>query len=91
MFRKTALPSDFRPDYMNTFSFLGSQFVIWVQYLGPFPERNRPNEPEVFLFAIYENRVLIESGTLDWDPRNGPMAYSTIGIAVLMFCSGDPQ
>lgn len=81
MFVKTELTSDFRPRYDRDFVVRDKEINVQIE------NTTLPGQSpriEIFVFAIYHKGELVDSGTFEWDTRNGLLMYSIAAQAVVL-------
>lgn len=83
MIEKRELPENFRPRYSKEFQVSETTVIVGVDY------GDSNFHLEVFIYAIYEGREIVDSGVVEWDNRNGTLMLSE--VAKVVICLWDPN
>lgn len=84
--KSRAVLEKFRPEFAKDFHAWKFQINVQLEYIGPLPEENSHKRYEIYVFAVYQHGELVDSGTIEWDSRNGVLTYGQAAqVIVLQF------
>lgn len=89
--REFELPHDFAATLRKDYSEGGVHFEVWVQNKGLQPEAPGQAPYLLWIFAIWVQGTIVESGPYRWDPSDRPMTDLAVCNNLFTFYKDSPQ